>query len=195
MHRMILFSISLLFLVSCGQTKVTLLPDADGTTGQVYLANDQTRITLDKAYASAVSKSKDGQISQGKENPETISRDYGSLLKAEPAMPVSFILYFESGSTRLVPASKALIPQIQQAAQDRAPCEINIIGHTDTVGTKTDNVRLSMERAKQLGEQLEERLPGDLPIHIQGFGEYDLLVPTPDNTPRAENRRVEIMIR
>jgi outer membrane protein OmpA-like peptidoglycan-associated protein len=66
--------------------------------------------------------------------------------------------------------------------------QLYIVGYTDTVGGKADNMRLSTARARAIAKWF--RKSGlKIPIHYQGFGESVLAVSTPDNTPEERNRR------
>ncbi len=61
-------------------------------------------------------------------------------------------------------------------------------GMTDTVGTKLDNQRLSLHRAKAIASYF--RTHGlRMPIYIAGFGETGLRVSTADEVEEARNRR------
>jgi outer membrane protein OmpA-like peptidoglycan-associated protein len=61
-------------------------------------------------------------------------------------------------------------------------------GMTDTVGTKADNQRLSLNRAKAIAAYF--RAHGlRMPIFIAGFGETGLRVATADEVEEARNRR------
>jgi OOP family OmpA-OmpF porin len=65
-------------------------------------------------------------------------------------------------------------------------------GHTDTAGPKDYNQRLSERRAEAVAAYLESRGVERNRMTVRGFGETQLAVPTPDNTPNQQNRRVEI---
>ncbi len=190
-------SAALMLLVSCGQknTTVILLPQDDGHTGAVLVKNQKSSTLLDKPYTYTKATSKTAGLVVQKADPDRIKATYAQLFAAEPPKPVHFILYFETDSVKLTSASTALLPKISQSAKEREPSEISIIGHADTQGTPEYNVRLSIERATEVAKILTRYDTGLKQVYVQGFGEYDLLVPTPDNTPEAQNRRVEIMIR
>ncbi len=194
-----LFAVSaaLMLLVSCGQknTTVILLPQDDGHTGAVLVKNQKSSTLLDKPYTYTEATSKTAGFVVLKADPDRIKATYAQLFAAEPAKPIHFILYFKTDSVELTPESLALLPKISQSAKEREPSEISIIGHTDTLGTPEYNINLSLERAKEVAKILTKYDTGLKQVYVQGFGEYDLLVPTPDNTPKARNRRVEIMIR
>jgi outer membrane protein OmpA-like peptidoglycan-associated protein len=74
---------------------------------------------------------------------------------------------------------------------------IIIEGHTDTVGDKNYNYKLSLDRSLSLIKEFKEddffRDP-DIDLIPAAFGESKLAVPTPDNTLNKKNRRVVIRI-
>jgi OmpA-OmpF porin, OOP family len=77
---------------------------------------------------------------------------------------------------------------------------IEIVGHTDSIGTDEDNLELSVERATAVETALRQRgLSVD--IVVDGRGESEPIAPNelPDGTDdpagRAQNRRVDITIR
>jgi OOP family OmpA-OmpF porin len=69
---------------------------------------------------------------------------------------------------------------------------ILVWGHTDTAGPAAYNMRLSERRAEAVAAYLESKGVSRSRMSVRGFGETQLAVPTPDNTPNAQNRRVEI---
>ena len=69
-----------------------------------------------------------------------------------------------------------------------------IEGHTDTVGDAGSNQALSERRAAAVRAYLIQRF-GVRPERLEavGLGESQLLVPTPDETPNQNNRRVQVV--
>ncbi len=65
-------------------------------------------------------------------------------------------------------------------------------GFTDTVGTPEYNQALSERRANAVADYLAGKGVSRDRMVVQGFGETNLAVPTPDQTPEPRNRRVEI---
>lgn len=66
--------------------------------------------------------------------------------------------------------------------------QLYIVGYTDTVGSKADNMKLSTQRARAIASWFRKQ-GLKLPIKYQGFGESVLAVQTPDNTAEERNRR------
>jgi outer membrane protein OmpA-like peptidoglycan-associated protein len=103
-------------------------------------------------------------------------------------------VFFESGSANLLAKSDYELKQLLQLLQINQRMMIEIRGHTDNVGSDSDNQQLSEKRAQSVYHYLvaagvtKERL-----LYI-GFGES---VPIADNDTedgRQRNRRTEFVI-
>lgn len=174
-------------------TYVVLLPNDDGSVGKVLVTGAQGSTVLDKAREAALMAQAGGASFMASE--EQIRRDFGAALAARPAKPVSFLLYFQTGGTRLTPESeKALALAVQEISGRTAP-DISIIGHTDTEGDSEANERLGMERARLISTLLASPVLNSGNVTLESHGEKNLLVPTPDNTREPRNRRVEVTVR
>lgn len=103
---------------------------------------------------------------------------------------------FASGKSRLLPAASSRLRQVADALVAGDPDSTFVVeGHTDSTGSPDRNQRLSEDRARAVRDFLVSRgVPADR-IEAQGMGSTQ---PVADNsTPegRANNRRVEIVIR
>mgnify|MGYP000899035708 CR=1 FL=1 len=103
---------------------------------------------------------------------------------------------FASGKSKLLPAASSRLRQVADALVAGDPDSTFVVeGHTDSTGSPTRNQRLSEDRARAVRDFLVSRgVPADR-IEAQGMGSTQ---PVADNsTPegRANNRRVEIVIR
>jgi outer membrane protein OmpA-like peptidoglycan-associated protein len=112
------------------------------------------------------------------------------------APSASITVTFPTGSATLSPdAERALAPLGRAlSSQDLSGYRFRIEGHTDTVGSAVSNQLLSERRAAAVREYLITRFgvdPGRL-VAV-GLGQTQLLVPTPDQTPNARNRRVQVV--
>ncbi len=90
----------------------------------------------------------------------------------------------------------AVVPKIREAAakaRGYVAVRLYVLGHTDTVGTDEDNLRLSRLRARSLVVFLHGH-GVDLPATYSGAGETMLAVATPDNTDNAKNRRAQYVL-
>lgn len=68
--------------------------------------------------------------------------------------------------------------------------KLYIAGHTDTVGSDSDNLTLSRNRARAIAAYLRQH-GLKLPIYFIGYGERQLRVKTADNSDEPRNRRVD----
>jgi OOP family OmpA-OmpF porin len=73
--------------------------------------------------------------------------------------------------------------------------EVEVIGHTDTIGSKVNNVALGLRRAELIRRLLIDIGLGESLMKVTSHGEADLLVRTADGVAEPRNRRVEITVR
>lgn len=174
---------------------IVLLPNADGSVGQLTVRGSSGEHVLKTPYASAQSNSR-GELQVGVEDAASVNARYGATLAAQPSRPVSFVLYFVSGSAdQLTPASNATFDQIKVALSQRAVPELLVIGHTDRVGKLEGNDKLSLQRAESVRKLLQAGGITAGSVEVSGRGEREPLVPTADEVAEERNRRVEINIR
>jgi outer membrane protein OmpA-like peptidoglycan-associated protein len=170
---------------------VVVLPSADGHIGTVVVQRGDTRQVLDKPYAA--SRSDDDKVEQL--SAAEVKQEFGATLEALPARPSSFTVYFITGTDELTPESRADLQNILAALKDRPLPDVQVIGHTDTVGDLLGNDRLSAQRAETVKSFLVQiGIPAER-ITTAGRGEREPLIRTPDETDEPRNRRVEINVR
>ncbi len=193
MRLFLVTTISLLF-IGCSKTTVVLL-DSGKAGSSITVSTQKATTKIDKIGAFVDLKDKDEAPSEVKEmSKEEIGKRFGVLFKAAPEKPVSYLLYFEAGST-LTQESKKTLEEALKTITKRSPCTVDIIGHTDTTGSSTLNQKVSLKRAKYIKSIIEKRGIKVIDLNAKGYGEEDLQVQTPDNTPNAKNRNVEIFIK
>jgi outer membrane protein OmpA-like peptidoglycan-associated protein len=98
-----------------------------------------------------------------------------------------------SEQPKLEAAYDAILEAIREHGDD-LKARLYILGHTDTVGSPADNMRLSGQRAAAIARWFMARGGIALPILSHGFGETRLLVPTADATDEARNRRAQYIL-
>ena len=192
--RLALAGLASCLLAACAgpQSYVALVPNLDGSLGKVLVKGKHGEQVLTRAQQGTVL---DGSKPPFDVSNEQLERDFGAAMRARPAMPEQFLLYFETGGLELTPDSKAMLQRIVQSAQARPSVDMSVIGHSDTQGAADANAVLSLERATAIAEQLRGLGLANTTMAIESHGERNLLVPTPDDTPEPRNRRVEITLR
>lgn len=112
------------------------------------------------------------------------------------APSASITVTFASGSSMITPEGERALAPLGRAlsSQDLAAFRFRIEGHTDTVGDPASNQALSERRAAAVRDYLVAKF-GVSPNRLMavGMGETQLLVPTPDQTSNARNRRVQVV--
>ena len=128
-------------------------------------------------------------------SPKEINSLFGAVLAAQPDPVKTFLLYFKSGTTSLTQESEQRIPEILEAIRSRHSVDVSIVGHSDTRGDAGFNLILSKRRALEVAKILLSRDVAPATIDIASHGEANPLIPTPDETDEARNRRVSVTVR
>jgi outer membrane protein OmpA-like peptidoglycan-associated protein len=181
-----------LFLAGCASGGVTLLPgEGDAKVGSVVVLDPKTGAERGALTAANTRTALASKVSARPTDPAL----YASLTSALPAPPAHFTLNFFEGTTRLVPGSEPELQRMFAEIAKRSGAEVQITGHTDTVGNDADNDKLSLDRAREIRDALVARGLNPAITRAVGRGKRDLAVATPDHTPEEANRRVEVIVR
>ena len=196
MRRRAFAIFAILTLSGCAHSSMVLLPDEDGGHGEVSIRKPNgtgtativnepnTRATLDGSRPSVRPLGAKG-----------LKPSEAALLSALPPAPKSFTLYFFEGTTDMTPASVPALDQLRAEIAKRPGAEVQVTGHTDTVGSNADNDLLSRRRAEEILNLLASRGFDRSIMTAVGRGERELKVPTADNVSSPINRRVEVIVR
>ena len=112
-----------------------------------------------------------------------------------PVAPRQYTILFARGEAVLPREAETVLATLLEEMTTHPVVAVDIIGHSDRVGSVAANDRLSTARAGAVREALIARgVPAAL-IHTEGRGELEPVVPTADGVAHARNRRVEIVIR
>jgi len=103
-------------------------------------------------------------------------------------------IFFASGSAQLLPTSNNELALLQQLLQDRPSIKIEIIGHTDDVGSNMDNLKLSQDRADAVRTDLISRGIDGSRMTAIGRGEESPIDTNDTDEGRSNNRRTEFVI-
>jgi outer membrane protein OmpA-like peptidoglycan-associated protein len=173
-----------------------LLPEPSGGPGQITITTPSgTQVLTQSRQASTVPGAGAAPSAPVILEEADIQRLFGSTLATLPPEPVPFVLHFKGNSDELTPESLALLPQFFRAVQDRAPADISIVGHTDTMGDRTYNYELGLRRANRVADLLVAQGADRNTLDIDSHGEDHPLVKTGDQVAEPRNRRVEIIVR
>src|SRR5262245_35819721 len=169
---------------------VTVIPARDGHIGTVVVQRGGEKRVLDKAYATT----RNGEVVAIAPAAE-VKETFNTTLQAMPASPAVFTLYFITGTDELTDESKGELKLILEEMKNRPLPDVQVIGHTDTIGEYRTNDKLSATRAETVKSFLVGiGIPGGR-IQTAGRGEREPIIPTADETDEPLNRRVEINVR
>lgn len=184
-----------LLLASLTQPKSSIILLDSNKTSSIIISNDSGEVVLDKPNTT-IEIADEKSLGEIKEiSQESIDKRFGAILSIKNLKPKSYFLYFEVGTDELTSSSKQELPNVLEMIKEKSPCQIEIIGHTDTVGDKTLNAIISQERAEVIKKMFLSFGVDEANIRTNGYGESDLVVQTLDEVDEAKNRTVEIFIK
>jgi len=188
----------LMLLAGCASTKhtVILLPDPDGHVGAADVTTAAGTQTLAKAGdMTQVAGPTVPPLPPVTADPHYLSVTFADALAVTPLPPEKFILFFETGTTILVPQSKPVIAAILASIKRRSAVTIAVSGHTDAAGSNQLNDRLAHERAVAIQNLLLRNGIDPARLTVSSHGKGNPLVSTPDGFAESMNRRVEVIVR
>lgn len=188
--------VACLLLGGCATSSLVLLPDDEGHQGAVAVLETNGKPT-EAVIAEGNSRTKLGDPTPATQplGDKGLKAQEAALLTALPPPAKSFILYFDQGTVTLTPESLAVLDQLRAEIASRSGPEVQVTGHTDTVGSEEDNDRLSQQRAEEVLNWLASQGIDRSIMSAVGRGERELKEPTVDNFSSAANRRVEVIVR
>lgn len=129
--------------------------------------------------------------------PRTASEDGALEQEGEAEFTLAGDVYFDSGSAVLLPRATADLAAVAAQVREAGVTSLQVVGHTDTVGSDESNQVLSEDRAASVVAALQPLLPG-VTFAAEGRGETELVAAETtedgqdDPAGRALNRRVTV---
>jgi len=144
------------------------------------------------------SKQAQAQTQQAQKRIQELEQALGQYKAEETSRGTILVindLLFNSGGATLQPQSQRRLEPLLQYLQGNPRREIIIEGHTDSLGNPEVNKKLSLQRADTVMEYLVSRGVDPRRIETRGFGEEIPVASNTTNAGRAQNRRVEVVIK
>jgi len=103
-------------------------------------------------------------------------------------------IYFDFDSYKLKSSSRTELDKVANFIQSHPKLNIEIAGHTDNVGEKTYNQKLSEDRARAVYEYLVDLGVDPDQLIYKGYGQSDPMVPNDSEEAQSKNRRIEFIV-
>lgn len=100
-------------------------------------------------------------------------------------------LEFETGDDNISKRSERILGLAVRALQSATEMELEVVGHTDDVGTREDNMILSQKRANTVKSWLVRNGIEERRITVKGMGPDEPRFPNSNEENKQSNRRVE----
>jgi outer membrane protein OmpA-like peptidoglycan-associated protein len=120
-------------------------------------------------------------------------------IRLQPVAPGAYTtlknIFFETNSWQLLEESRNQLDEMSQFMKQNPGVVMEVVGHTDNVGTAAYNLELSGKRAEAVVQELKKRGIEPWRIGSKGVG---FTVPVGDNSTeegRRSNRRTEFLIK
>lgn len=148
---------------------------------------EANKLLLDKEYDEKVVNTAAAQFNK---NEADVYRQDGNLVIRLKSMN------FASNRADLPAASLSVLNKVKNVMKNLDPEQVMIEGHTDAIGDANKNQKLSELRAESVKKYFESEsyLKGDI-IEASGFGYSKPLATNKTKEGRAQNRRVDIVIK
>jgi outer membrane protein OmpA-like peptidoglycan-associated protein len=103
-------------------------------------------------------------------------------------------IYFDTGKATLKAESRAALGEVAELMRRDPSLKLEIVGHTDSVGEDSVNLRLSESRALAVRAALViDHGVADRRLKARGAGETEPVAPNDSEAGRSLNRRVELV--
>ena len=176
-----------------------------GKANEAYVGDMNKHYVLDSSGNCVRTSSWSKETATKECNPELFPEE--KKAEAPPAPPpppqptyekvtISATALFDFNSAKLKDEGKSAIHDLDEKikAKGAAVVDIDVIGHTDSVGPEEYNQQLSVRRATSVKDYMvSEGIDAGI-IDVSGKGESSPVADNGTNEGRAQNRRVEIHI-
>jgi outer membrane protein OmpA-like peptidoglycan-associated protein len=118
-----------------------------------------------------------------------VTRDGDQLVLDMPSE-----ITFATGSANLSPEFRTTLDKVGSTLTEYEKTYVDVMGHTDSVGTDAFNQTLSEQRSQTVADYLAGRGVNRARLATKGYGESQPRASNTTEEGRAQNRRVEIRL-
>ena len=126
---------------------------------------------------------------------EVVAEDVVEVQMPEPeSIAGDYVVYFAFDKSDLTPEARTVIREVVSLIYGADTYSVDIVGHTDTMGSVAYNIALGQRRANAVEEFLLDQGVSQQTLFTSSRGEGELAVPTRDQVREARNRRAVITV-
>lgn len=185
------------FLAGCATDRVTLLDNEDNAK-QFAVAN----ITNPGCEREITTENSELRL-HGCAKPRTLAKprpNDARLMTNLPPRVATSRLMFETGESGILPKHLAELDRLSREIADRKEkgfdTQVEVLGFTDSEGSESRNLEISLARAHAVASQLRSRGFEIADLDIIGRGEFEALANgRPDELANPDYRRVDVVVR
>ncbi|MEC5163811.1 MULTISPECIES: OmpA family protein [unclassified Janthinobacterium] len=119
-----------------------------------------------------------------------VSQTADNRLKMDIPSDVSF----DTNRSDIKSNFRPILDRFAATLNENPASTVSIVGHTDSTGSDSINLPLSMDRASHTRDYLAQRGVSPTRVVVEGRGAREPVASNDDNASRARNRRVEIYV-
>jgi outer membrane protein OmpA-like peptidoglycan-associated protein len=153
-------------------------------------------ITMSTAVAATDDRAGIPRVSGDDVSPPQITTRT-TVIENRPAVVVTLpdAVLFAFGSAELRPEAEAPLTAVVDLVRQHPGAQVEVDGHTDSVGGAEYNRSLSQQRAAAVADWLAGHGVLRAQLHATGYGSTRPVAPNDTDENRQRNRRVELAVR
>lgn len=160
-----------------------------------------TNLTGDKGYISSLNTNGENMVIYEVSLPKSVRPLPTLLIKNNKGNNFSKItdgigisldnVLFDFNESTLLESSKSQLDKLAKIMLESQDLNVEIIGHTDSIGSVDYNLELSMKRAISVGEYIVSQGVSASRMQYFGKGASEPIAPNNTDAGRVQNRRIE----
>ena len=175
--------------------KATNNSNNSSTTNQPSNQNNSSNSERINTPNKATERTVKGITNNFKKSPSVIKLAiFTEIIKPNKPFVINDIFY-KTNSSEIDEESKLILEQFAKYLLDNSQMRIEIRGHTDNIGSNSDNLALSMDRAFEVKGFLEKHGVSGNRITAKGYGETKSIASNDTVIGRSKNRRTEFVVK
>lgn len=124
----------------------------------------------------------------------SVTPESNIIMATSPRTYIITNLFFAFNETRILPTSGPALMELYEMLKENPTMRVRLIGHTDSIGSDENNMKLSKGRAESIRQNMIRRGIDASRIEIDGRGESEPIATNETEEGRAQNRRVEMQV-